>query len=159
MIGIWTWRSGSLGSGVWTIYGGECWGFSSSRLVACPLTSNCNVVISMVPATARSRSWLPERKDSLIQQTPLSSRPSGQPDHRSSSVRAYKQPSGKMLKAISDILRPPKPSTATRLTTVGGAPHVINQSTDWHLGCMGYIAPGLCPSTIYPIQPTWPCFN
>ena len=37
-------------------------------------------------------------------------RHSGHPDNRSSSVRAYKQPSRKMLRAISDTPRPPKPS-------------------------------------------------
>ena len=26
---IWTWRSGALGRGRWTIYGGKCWGCSS----------------------------------------------------------------------------------------------------------------------------------
>ena len=36
--------------------------------------------------------------------------------HRSSAVRAYKRPSHKMLRAISDTLQPPKPATVTSAT-------------------------------------------
>ena len=56
--------------------------------------------------------------DSLIEPTPLSSQPSGQPGHRASSVRAYKQPSGEMLRGISDTLHSPRPSTVTQPTPV-----------------------------------------
>ena len=81
--------------------GGKCWGCSSSRLVLWPHSSNCNVVINMVPAPASSWSWLPEW-------TPLSScmlpssrgqrwawlrygRPSGQPPYNLPKMFIWKQ--------------------------------------------------------------------
>ena len=124
--------------------------------VVSPRYRNCNVVISMVPAI------LPDPGvSSQNERTPLSNRLPYHHDPLVSLVIGQVQ-SGptssqvgrKMLRGISDTLRPPKPATITRPTTVGGAPDVINQLTHGHLGCMRSTASGLRPSTIYPIQPT-----